>query len=300
MKILPWFDTKTIQNVIISDFPDFKIEKIILINNSWDNLVAEINDRYIFRFPKDDGIGKNFKREIKILDLLKNKITLAIPEVKFFGKVFVYMGYEKIPGGDLTPEIFTTLNLAEKQKLIFDLANFLKEIHEVFSFEKARELGVEDEALPTYSTMAKKFLPKIKNSMVLDFIQKTCDEYDVMTKEQPELVFLFNDLHTENMAFDYDNKKLNGIFDFSDLAIGDVNLDFHPFCKFDPYFMKAVAEKYQELTGRRLSLRRMVIYSRINELCDLAEFIDRPESRVYKNAMERIDKWLLKMDLFKE
>ena len=102
------------------------------------------------------------------------------------------------------------------------------------------------------------------------------------------------------MAFDVATKKLNGVFDFGDVIIGDINMDFYGLYKFDPYFMKDVAEKYQELTNRKLNLRRMVIYGRINELSDLAELIDQPESIVYKNAMMRIEKWSKEMDLFRK
>ena len=70
--------------------------------------------------------------------------------------------------------------------------------------------------------------------------------------------------------------------------------------RFDPYFMKAVAEKYQELTARLLNLRRMVVYARINELCDLAEYVDKPRSEIYKNAVARVRKWSREMDLFEK
>lgn len=299
MKIIPNFELNTIQGVIITDFPELKIEKITLIDNGWDNVVVEINDDLIFRFPKDDGV--NFDVEVKILDFLKDKISLQIPKIKFLGKSFTYMGYPKIQGGNLTPEIFDSLNSEQKEKLTLDLANFLREMHSSISPDEAKIIGVENENLPSYSNSIKSVLPnKIDDKSVLDFMEATIKEYEGMMQEKVELVFLYNDLHTENMAFDSTSKKLNGVFDFGDIMIGDVNMDFYPLYKFDPYFMKAVAEKYQELTSRKLNLRRMVIYGRINELSDLAELIDQPESTVYKNAIIRIKKWNLEMDLFKQ
>jgi aminoglycoside phosphotransferase (APT) family kinase protein len=299
MKIIPNFDLDTIQRVIITDFPELKIEKITLIDNGWDNVVVEINDDLIFRFPKDDGV--NFDVEVKILNFLKDKISLQIPKIKFLGKSFTYMGYPKIQGGNLTPEIFDSLNSEQKEKLTLDLANFLREMHSSISLDEAKRIGVEDENLPSYSNSIKSVLPnKIDDKSVLDFMETTIKEYEDMMQEKVELVFLYNDLHTENMAFDATAKKMNGVFDFGDIMIGDVNMDFYPLYKFDPYFMKAVAEKYQELTSRKLNLRRMVIYGRINELSDLAELIDQPESTVYKNAIIRIKKWNLEMDLFKQ
>ncbi|MBI2639511.1 MAG: aminoglycoside phosphotransferase family protein [Candidatus Sungbacteria bacterium] len=307
MKILPKFDLDIIKAAIASDFPELKIKKITLIDNGWDNVVVEINDNMIFRFPKDNKFTfyKNektsFDTEVEILGILKNKISLQIPQIEFLGKSFTYMGYPKIHGGNLTTEIFDSLNSEQKEKLTFDLANFLREIHASISPDEARKIGVVNEDLPSYSRSIKSVLPnKINNKSVLNFVEATVEEYESLIQEKVELVFLYNDLHTENMAFDATAKKLNGVFDFGDIMVGDVNMDFYPLYKFDPYFMKAVAGKYQKLTGRKLNLRRMVIYGRINELSDLAELIDQPESAVYKNAIIRIEKWNLEMDLFKE
>lgn len=307
MKVIPKFDLRTVRDVIAGDFPDVKIESIKLIENGWDNVVAEINKLFIFRFPKNfdgseyRGIGKNFDREIKILNFLNGKISLAIPKIEFIGKTFAYTGYKKIPGDDLTQEVFGSLNEKQKEKLIFDLANFLREIHNAIGIEEARAMGVDDANPMFYFDLIKDKLPrKINDPRVFDFIDRMCGECEEMTKEKTETVFLYNDLHTENMAFDAEAKKLNGIFDFGDTMIGDINMDFSPLYRFDPYFMKAVAENYQKLTNRTLNLRRMIVYGRINELSDLTEFIDQPESAVYKNVMNRIKKWRLEMDLFSE
>lgn len=302
MKIIPKFDSETVQKVISTDFPDLKIESVRLIDNGWDNLVAEVNDRFIFRFPKGDveyGPEKNFEREIKILEFLQDKITLAIPKITFIGRTFTYMGYEKIPGYDLILEILSSLNSEEREKLIFDLANFLKEIHSTVSVEQAKEFGFPEEILPSYTELVKKLFFKIKDHDSLELIKDTCDEFDSIIVKPSELVFLFNDLHNENMAFDTEKKRLNGIFDFGDLAIGDISADFYPLSCLGSYFMKAVMEKYQELTGRCLSLRRAIIYSRINKLCDLAIYIDKPESNVYKKVMAEIEVWKKEKDLFK-
>ncbi len=305
LKILPAFDIETIQKAILADFPDLTIEKVELINNGWDNIVALINDEYIFRFPKDDGdeygsIGKNFDAEVKILSFLQDKVTLQIPKVEFLGQKFTYMGYEKIPGNDLVYTDYLTLSDDEKNQLVFDLANFLKEIHTSVSLEQANEFNVDTEDLNSYSEMVKNLLiDKITDPQILKFINQTCDEYESFAKENQNLVFLYNDLHTENMAFDSEKKKINGIFDFSDCMIGDVYMDFHSLYKFDPQLMKAVAEKYQELTSTKLNLRRMVVTARIAELCDLAQFIDQPESRVYKNTMNNVKKWMSEVDIFK-
>lgn len=158
MKIIPDFNLETIQKAIVADFPDLKIDSINLIENGWDNVVVEINSNLIFRFPKDSEV--NFDVEVKVLDFLKDKISIQIPKIEFLGKSFTYMSYRKAHGGNLTEAIFDSLSDAQKEKLTFDLANFLREMHGSISPDEAQKLGVEDEDLPSYSRSIKKVLPK--------------------------------------------------------------------------------------------------------------------------------------------
>jgi len=297
MRILPAFDADTIRQTILDDIPNLKIETLKLIDNGWNNVVAEINSEWIFRFPKDDEVA--FDIEVRILDFLKDKITLRIPKIEYFGKTFTYMGYRKVQGGGLTKEILDSLSYAQKEKLIFDLANFLREIHSALTPDDARKMGVTDEDLVSYANLIKSVLPnRINDLAVLEYVEPTLKEYEEMIPEKTEDVFLYNDLHVDNLAFDPERKRLNGIFDFGDIFVGDVSRDFYALYRFDPYFMKAVAERYQSLTDRKLNLRRMVIYCRMNELCDLAEYIDKPESAIYQNVLIRIGKWKAEMDIF--
>ncbi len=297
MRIIPQFDLENIQRVIAKDFPNLAMTTIRIIENGWDNVVAEVNGNLIFRFPKDAEADVDL--EVKILNFLKDKITLRIPNVEFIGKSFTYMGYRKIPGSDLTREVFEPLSSVEKDNLIFDLANFLREIHSALTPDKARAMGVNNEDLLQYPRLIESVLPQtLHDPSILHFIAATLKEYRVMIQDKVDIVFLYNDLHTDNMAFDPVGKKLNGVFDFGDIEVGDINKEFHPLYKFDPGFMKSVALKYQELTGRMLNLRRVVIHARINELSDLAELIHQPTSLVYNNAIQRIGQWSKEMDIY--
>lgn len=299
MRILPQFDTGTIQEVLHSDFPELPIDSIRLIENGWDNIVVEVNTDWIFRFPKDAEF--HFDVEQQLLTLFGKIVSLKIPKVEYVGKSYTYMGYRKIPGGDLTRELFDSMTTGERDQLIFDLANFLREIHSAISPSEARALGVEDEDLPSYATLVRSVLPQqIDDRTVKEFVDFVLQEYEQMIPASTEQVVLYNDLHTENMAFDAQAKVLRGVFDFGDVLIGDVNMDFYPLYKFDPYVMKAVAQRYEELTQRTLNMRRMAVYAWISELADLAQYIDQPDSAVYINAVNRIHRWNAERAIFIE
>lgn len=113
--------------MIQEDYPDFNIKSIKPLKSGWDNFVLEINQIYIFRFPK----SPNFKldKEIKILKRLNGKVTLKIPIYEFIGKQTPYVGYKKIIGQSLSSCTLELLTSKNKNFLAYDVANFLNEFH---------------------------------------------------------------------------------------------------------------------------------------------------------------------------
>src|SRR5579864_6868154 len=211
------FEVEDLKKVILQDFPDMPITSAKLLNNGWDNVVLEINAQYIFRFPKDEGY--RFAEEIKLLELLRGKITLAIPDPEFIGKSLVYMGYKKVEGGDMTEDIFNSLSDEQKDVLAFDLANFLAEFHRTTAIAKFVELNPVTEEMEIQIENPYENLESIiSDKPTLYFISETIDEYKSILENKSEQVVLYNDLHTENMAFDPISKKLNGVFDFGDVT----------------------------------------------------------------------------------
>ena len=57
-------------------FPELSIENIRLHDEGLDNDIIEVNQELIFRFPKHEQAVKKLDREVKILKLIKNYITL--------------------------------------------------------------------------------------------------------------------------------------------------------------------------------------------------------------------------------
>lgn len=291
--ILKDFSLTNIKGIIQNDFPQIEIKSIKPITDGWDNFVVDVNDEYIFRFPK--GYEYKVNLEIKILAYLKDKISLPIPNIKFIGKSYLYTGYKKIQGEKLSREIIDSLSEEERTKLVYDLANFLNEFHGSFSVDKAKEMGIEEEDHFSYhNSINKKLVEKIGDGKLADFVKKTLKEYAQIIKSEDEILILYNDLHEDNMAFDAKEKKLNGIFDFGDVMIEDVNREFCYLFRLDPQFMEEVVREYEKISGRKIDTNRVILYAKINEMSDLAEYIDKPDSKVYKKTLATITKWFNK------
>src|SRR3989344_3528733 len=152
MNIPSDFSLKPFRKIIEGDFPHLAAEKIIFLDESWDNIVVEVNQEYIFRFPKDTDVP--FFLELEVLKKLQGKTTLEIPRIEFVGKSFSYSGYRKIEGEHMTRSLFSGLTNQEKEKFISDLTRFLVEIHSAYPVEEWRKLGVEEEDERSYVDLA--------------------------------------------------------------------------------------------------------------------------------------------------
>jgi Phosphotransferase enzyme family len=106
-------------------------------------------------------------------------------------------------------------------------------------------------------------------------------------------------LHTENIAFDPIEKQLDGIFDFGDACIVDIHFEFAPIYKFSTELLENIVHKYETLAKVKLSLRKIVLRDRMNELGDLVEYIDRPDSEIYQKAIRRMRQWIKEKDIYK-
>jgi hypothetical protein len=89
------------------------------------------------------------------------------------------MGYKKLQGGDLTPELYNSMTPEQKDKLAADYALFAFEIHNALPVEQANELGIKkeeyDKNLPDIEAMLS--AQKIPNPDILAFAKDTVKEY---------------------------------------------------------------------------------------------------------------------------
>jgi hypothetical protein len=301
MKYLPEnFKVKDVKNILQKEWTELKIDTVTLLDNGWDNAAFDVNGEYIFRFPKDSGT--HFDMELKLLNTLRGKITMPIPSVEFLGKEIKYMGYKKLQGGDLTMEIYNSMTSEQRDKLATDYAKFAFEIHNALPVDQARTMGVHEVDPMIYIPIISSSLTpeKIPNGEILAFAKNTVKEYVATINDNVIPSFIYGDLHTENIAFDPVTKQLNGIFDFGDACIGDIHFEFAPIYKFSTELLESTVRKYEVLANIKLSLRKIVLSGRMNELGDLAQFIDKPESEIYTKAMTRMSKWIDEKDIYKK
>lgn len=281
------------KKIINLDYPDFKIESIKPLKSGWCNFAFEINKDYIFRFPKTDDV--NLELEDKILKILNNKTTLEIPVYRFFGKNQPYVGYKKIVGKPLTEDNLKLFTSVEKKTLANDLANFLYEFHSFLPVSKAKILKLKSDNHKWRPEVIQKYvIGKLSDNGISNFIEEHLNKYLEFIKDNSELVIAYNDLHQNNVAFDEKNRKLKGIFDFGDVAVEHISMEFYRLFSFDQKLTIDVIKYYEKISGRKIDIHRVFTSAVVSVAAMLGVYGGKKNSKKYKDTL----KDLLRLKVF--
>lgn len=76
---------KQVKKIISQHFTDFNIEEIKYLGEGANNCVYEVNNIYLFRFPKNLKAEKDCCKEIYLLNSLQPYLNLVVPNIEFIG-----------------------------------------------------------------------------------------------------------------------------------------------------------------------------------------------------------------------
>lgn len=221
--LLENYDRESVLKVLHDEVPGLTVNSMTFVSEGWSNLVVDINDEWIFRFPRDGEFLPILERERLLLDRLRNYVSLSIPYYEFIGSKTAFVGYRKIPGEALHKNLYATLSEDARQGIADTLALFLTQMHQAISLNEARSLGYEECKIPIQS-IESSFLGTLPS----DNLKRMVSEALTYFKEHPyneHFVLLHNDFNGDNIAFDLNAQKLTGVFDFSDAAIGHYSME---------------------------------------------------------------------------
>ena len=98
-----------------------------IINSGMENLVVDVNDAWIFRFPRTSIFRDNAKQRLRFLASFSNVSPLKIANPEYITDSFV--GYKKISGKPFRPANLKKLTAQEKTKIAKQVGLFLRVLH---------------------------------------------------------------------------------------------------------------------------------------------------------------------------
>jgi aminoglycoside 2''-phosphotransferase len=194
------------------------------------NDVVIVNDELVFRFPKTDYALKQSKVEARLLRLLQDHITLQIPAAIYESDDV--LAYRLIPGEALRRDLLRRLPESDQQAIADQLAQFLKELHNVpvaeadFEIPPADALMKYEGWLRVYERIREKVFPLLLPHL-RDWIREHFESYLADKNNfEYELKLVDTDIPPYHILFDRKRHRINGVIDFGCAGLGDPALDF--------------------------------------------------------------------------
>lgn len=252
--------TDDVIKLIEEQFQSIKVEEIHLMASGFDNNVYRVNNQYLFRFPRRKIANKLIQKEGRILPILKQRLSIAVPNPVFYGDPascypYDFLGYEYLNG--LSIEEIATINSIDSIDI---LANFLAQLHSVPINSVKSIVGYDD--LDRLNVMKRKdTLIKNTNTIKKMGIYETSKleiYIDNLTdiKLDDEKVLLHGDLHIRNLLYN-NNGVISAVIDFGDIHIGHKALDLSIVYSIIPKeFRSAFFEKYGKVSQATLDFAR--------------------------------------------
>ncbi len=215
-----------------------------MLTHGWDNVAVILDNKIVFRFPKDRQ-NPQFKIELEINPELVKRVSLPVPHFTYIAKDTSFAGYPMIQGSSLTPRQFSKLSQTHKDVIAEQLARFLTELH-TFPLAIAKKCGVH----PSWSTtearkwygqqlvVLKKKMREKDYKVLIDILNRYDQDYTF----KPALAH--QDLTYDNMVISK-QKTVAGVIDFGDIQIADPARDIGCLAEYGIEFFDAVLKYYK-------------------------------------------------------
>lgn len=235
-------------------FPNLEISTLRINDDGLINDVLIINEDLVFRFPRNTDWGvKLFTNEIKIIELARKYVEIPLPQFEYKSDDLAV--YRYIKGDALRREDILKLTKKEQNKIIHQIAVFLKQFQEIpraaleqnqilpSDVNRSREVwlklfeNVERELFPS-------MMPHVRESVREHFAPIIADAQ--FMNYEPQLVN--GDLAPYHIIYDRERKRINGIIDFGTAGIGDAAADFACIIyNYGETFLAQMAKNYPEI-----------------------------------------------------
>ena len=214
------------KKTVIDKYPKLSNCNFKADDSGWTNYAIKVDDKYLFRFPRNEEAYAAIRKEYKILEILNKKLPFNIQVPKYIfselDKDYPFVGYELIQGEFLTNELFDSLTENKKEEVLNSMAEFLNILHSI----DYRDIGLEPvNPIEWYKDLYNR-------------IQRICFKYfdDDLKKRTVELFeMFFNDETMHN----YKSTLVHGDLSEDHIIVTNTGvgiIDFGDLMAFDPAY----------------------------------------------------------------
>jgi aminoglycoside phosphotransferase (APT) family kinase protein len=288
-------DIGTAARRIRQDFVGLTIARIVPLGEGLGNVAFEVNDTYVFRFPKADVNVLDLQRELLILPVVRTHSTLPVPRPDFVPLDRSYVGYRKLPGRILmnaTEEILARAGAAVGSQL----GAFLGGIHgiRVAEFDSS---AVRHELLCLKDCLAsaRGDYAQARTGIPTQYaarVERFLDASPPSDAWNGAAVFSHNDLGSEHVLVQ--NGVVSGIIDWGDTAVTDPAYDFGLLYRdLGPIVLEAALNAYARVhSAEKDQIRRRAHFFGRWRVLENITYGLMPQNAAYLDAALRSLRWL--------
>ena len=231
--------------------PHLVIETVRANRDGLTNDVLIVNERLVFRFPKNETWARDLlANEVKVIQLARNHLDVQIPQVEYQAADFV--AFRFIEGSALQRNDILVLDENGQDAIAHQLATYLKQLHGIPREEVERQQIASSDTnrdyrvwVRLYEDVRRELFPTLMphaREWVTNHFTPLLDNEGLMDYE-PRLIN--GDTAPYHLLFDKQARRLSGIIDFGTAGLGDPAADFATIIYFyGETFLRRMAKYY--------------------------------------------------------
>jgi len=238
-------------------YPELAIEAARLHNTQGQfSDVLIVNKTLIFRFPRSLHLVRDMQAELDILDRLKGRLPLSIPEPVYRSPLdwppeHFFMGYHLIPGEALHRETLATMTDADTlNRLAQQLAEFMIALHQL----PVADLGTSiNNTRADWAKLYEGFRGELFPLMRPAACEQVTQEFESFLREPEHFnwtpAFRHGDFGPGNIIWDPQARAITGVIDFTFAGPGDPAADVAGIATAGDDFLRRLIPHYPAITG---------------------------------------------------
>jgi aminoglycoside phosphotransferase (APT) family kinase protein len=234
---------------------------------------AVIDDAFVVKYSWSEVRATRLWREGVVLRRLRERdVTLALPELVALTRDPALLVTRLVAGEPLSWEWASGLSGSDIQQVGAQLAQFLARLHAVNAAELLGDLPVVHPTPQADTERLRRRFPRLVDERRGAAVLRWCHWVDEVldTPEAGGDVVGHGDFHGYNQVWDRVTSVLRAVVDFEESGLADPHFDLRylPGNARGPELLHSVMNVYASLTGRRLSVGRVLAWSVLTHLGD--------------------------------
>ena len=214
---------------IRAELPDLPFAAATLNDFGEDHAVVVLDDRWVFRFPRSAAAAAYGATERRLLAALGAVSPVATPRYERVSRAGDFGGYRMIAGKELTEVAFAALPRGAQDAVLDEIGRFLSVLHALPAALVARpraEAPREDAAW--FAERYAERRTRLAEALGPALLARADRFYQALpvAVATTETAVIHRDFSEDHILLNPEHKRLAGVIDFTDAALGDPAFDF--------------------------------------------------------------------------